>query len=145
MRKIASIDRVMTGVYKSLMTFANPDVNRVEFTHKAGTRQEVVKDRLGNITVYEYDDHGRVVSETNALGYRTEYQYDAGGNKIKEIDALGNASAWTYDSGGNMTSSTDYLKFIFQRALTIKAENGSRKMGADPILRDIPLSLLHTN
>jgi len=55
-----------------LIAVIDPDGNRVEFTHKPGTRQEVVKDRLGNITVYEYDDQGQVVSETNALGYRTE-------------------------------------------------------------------------
>ena len=80
---------------------------KIEYIHKPDSKQEIIKDRLGNITVYEYDDKGNVVSETNALGYRTEYEYDSNGNKTKEIDALGNVLTFKYDSKGYMTERTD--------------------------------------
>lgn len=83
--------------------------NRVEFTHNIGTRQEVVTDRLGYITVYEYDDDGNVVSQTDALGNITSYTYDDRGNKLTETDPLGNTSTYTYDERDNMLSQTDAL------------------------------------
>jgi len=92
-----------------LVAHVDANGNRIEYTHKPDTRQEVVKDRLGNITVYEYDDKGNVVAETNALGNRTEYAYNPNGNKTMEVDALGNKTTWTYDGKGNMLSETDTL------------------------------------
>ena len=92
-----------------LIAIVDADGNRVEFTHNIGTRQEVVRDRLGNVTVYEYDDDGNVVSQTDALGNTTSYTYDARGNKLSETDPLGNTTAYTYDAQDNMLSQTDPL------------------------------------
>ncbi|MCL6584332.1 MAG: putative Ig domain-containing protein [bacterium] len=90
---------------------AHIDANgrRIEYTHNIDTRQEVVKDRLGNITVYEYDTNGNVVSKTDPLGNTTSYTYDARGNKLSETDALGNTTYYTYDSRDNILSKTDPL------------------------------------
>ena len=83
--------------------------NRIEYTHNIGTRQEVVKDRLGHITVYEYDDDGNIVQKTDPLGGVTRYTYDARGNKLSETDPLGNTVTYTYDSKDNLLSRTDAL------------------------------------
>jgi RHS repeat-associated protein len=92
-----------------LIAIVDANGNRVEFTHNIGTRQEVVTDRLGNVTVYEYDDDGNVVTQTDALGNTTGYTYDARGNKLSETDALGNTTTYTYDAQDNMLSQTDPL------------------------------------
>jgi len=92
-----------------LVAYIDANNRRIEFTHKPDTRQEIVKDRLGNITVFEYDNRGNVVSETNPLGQRKEYGYDANNNKIKEIDPLGNVRTWKYNDKGKITEKTDAL------------------------------------
>lgn len=92
-----------------LIAIVDADGNRVEFTHNLGTQQEVITDRLGNVTVYEYDDDGDVVSQTDALGNMTSYTYDDHGNKLTETDALGNTTTYTYDAKDNMLSETDPL------------------------------------
>ena len=53
--------------------------NRVEFTHNLSASQEVVRDRLGNSTVFEYDAAGNVASKTDALSNRTTYTHDSAG------------------------------------------------------------------
>jgi RHS repeat-associated protein len=92
-----------------LTAIIDADGNRVDFTHNIGTRQEVVTDRLGNVTVYEYDEDGNVVSKSDALGNTTTYTYDPNGNKLSETDALGNTTDYAYDAQDNMTSETDPL------------------------------------
>jgi YD repeat-containing protein len=75
-----------------LIATIDAEGNRIDFVHNIGTRQEVVTDRLGNVSVYEYDDFGNVVSETDALGNRTDYTYDSRGNQLTKTDALGNTT-----------------------------------------------------
>jgi RHS repeat-associated protein len=83
--------------------------NRIEFIHNLGASQEVVVDRRGNLTVYEYDDKGNVISKADAMGYTTLYTYDADGNKLSETDPLGRVKTWTYNSKGKILSETDAL------------------------------------
>ena len=92
-----------------LIAIEDADGNRVEFTHNVGTRQEVVRDRLGNVTVYDYDEDGNVLAETDALGNMKAYTYDARGNKLSETDPLGNTTQHTYDARDNILSQTDPL------------------------------------
>ena len=92
-----------------LVAIIDANGNRVECTHNVGTRQEVVKDRSGNVTVYEYDDDGNVISQTDTLGNTTDYTYDDRGNKLTETDPLGNTTSHTYDAQGNMLTQTDPL------------------------------------
>ena len=37
--------------------------NRIEFTHDLATSRDLVRDRLGNLTVYEYDLAGNVIGQ----------------------------------------------------------------------------------
>lgn len=82
--------------------------NRIEFTHNLGASQEVVRDRLGNLTVFQYDSVGNVVAKTNALGNLTAYTYDSQGNQLTETDPLGRVAGKTYDAARNVLTSTDF-------------------------------------
>jgi RHS repeat-associated protein len=83
--------------------------NRIELTHDMDNKQEIVRDRLGHPTIYEYDDKGNVVSETNALGHKRTYTYDVNGNRLTWTDPLGRTTNFTYDSRNNMLTGTDPL------------------------------------
>lgn len=102
----------------------------LELTHNLDTRQEVTTDRLGNVTVTEYDVFGNVVKvtnargdvitrsydasnnlivETNPEGKTTRYSYDAAGNRLTETDVLGNVTRFTYNSRNQVLTVTDGL------------------------------------
>jgi len=81
----------------------------LELTHNADTRQEVTTDRLGNVTVNEYDAFGNIVKVTNAKGDVVTRSYDASNNLISETNAEGKTSRYTYDAAGNRLTSTDVL------------------------------------
>jgi len=83
--------------------------NRIEYEHDIVGKQDIVKDRLGRITVIEYDDMGNIIKETDSGGNSTIYQYDKRGNKISETDCLGNTRQYTYDEYNNMITETDPL------------------------------------
>lgn len=78
----------------------------------------------------EYDDDGRLVAVTDALGHRTEVNHDLGarqqittdrnghvsvsvyderGNILTRTNALGHTTTYTYDSNDNVLSTTDPL------------------------------------
>lgn len=61
---------------------------------------------------FEYDDMGRVISVTDAMGNMSGYTYDANGNilTVNETDKEGNSKeiTRTYDSMNRVTSYTDY-------------------------------------
>lgn len=92
-----------------LIATVDADGNRIEITHNLGDRTEVVRDRLGNPTIFAYDERGNVLAKTDALGNTTTFTYDANNNQLTETDALGNTTSSTYDSQGNMLSQTDPL------------------------------------
>jgi len=81
----------------------------LELTHSVDTRQEVTTDRLGNITVSEYDAFGNVVKVTNAKGEVVTRSYDARNNMISETNAEGKTTRYSYDAAGNRLSVTDVL------------------------------------
>ncbi|MBU4263973.1 MAG: hypothetical protein KKC76_19125, partial [Proteobacteria bacterium] len=93
-----------------IIAHIDADGNRIEYTHNIDTRQEIVKDRLGNLNVYDYDIKGNVVAKTDPLGNTTTYTYDANNNKLSETDPLGNTTSWTYDAKNNKLSETKILK-----------------------------------
>ncbi|MGA1840051.1 MAG: PKD domain-containing protein [bacterium] len=93
----------------SLIAHIDAEGNRIEYNHDPDNRQEIVSDRLGNITVFEYDDEGNVTKKTDALGNITTYTYDARGNTLSETDPLGNTTTYTYDAKDNMLTKTDPL------------------------------------
>ncbi len=80
----------------------------VSMRYDTGNRQ-VVTDRLGNVTTFEYDAAGNVVARTDALGNTTRYAYDSAGRLVAETDPLGNVRRSEYDAAGNRTALVDAL------------------------------------
>jgi RHS repeat-associated protein len=81
----------------------------ITYTHDLATRQEVVTDRLGNVTVNEYDTRGNVVQVTDAAGGVTGRTYDAHNNLLSETNALNQTRTYTYDTNDNRLTETDPL------------------------------------
>ncbi|MCU7919309.1 MAG: putative Ig domain-containing protein [Candidatus Thiodiazotropha sp. (ex Epidulcina cf. delphinae)] len=92
-----------------LIATEDADGNRIEMTHDVVGRQEIVRDRLGNVTVLGYDDNGYVTAETDALGNTTSYARDERGNELSKTDALGNTVSKTFDVNDNPLTETDAL------------------------------------
>lgn len=90
-----------------LIASIDAEGNRVEYSRDIEARQEVVKDRLGNITMLYYDSNGNILSQTDALGNTKNYTYDSEGRMLTETNPLGYTTTYTYDSTGNVTSITD--------------------------------------
>jgi|CXWL01.1.fsa_nt_gi RHS repeat-associated protein len=86
--------------------------NIVDYTHNLNAQQEIIKDRLGNITVHEYDADGNVVKSTDALGGVTTRTYDANGNTLTETDPLGRTRTSTYDTRNNKLTDVDALGHV---------------------------------
>jgi RHS repeat-associated protein len=51
---------------------------------------------------FDYDNEGRLLSETDGLGHTTSYEYDANGDRISETNALNQTTSYTYDSHGRV-------------------------------------------
>jgi len=83
--------------------------NVINYTHNLDTRQEIVTDRLNNVTVNEYDADGNIVKVTDALGGVTQRTYDNHGNILSEINALNKTRTYTYDANNNRLTETDPL------------------------------------
>jgi RHS repeat-associated protein len=72
-----------------------------------------VTDALGHVTDYDYDNYGRLVKTTTALGTVDQsveqYEYNLAGNKTASIDALGHRTSYVYNSMNMLLQSTDAL------------------------------------
>ncbi len=90
-----------------MIAMTDAEGNRIEITHDTDNKQEIVRDRLGNPTIYEYDEKGRILAEINALGHTTSYTYDASDNLLTETDPLNRTATKTYDANRNVLTSTD--------------------------------------
>ncbi|MBU6399281.1 MAG: hypothetical protein KGS61_03100, partial [Verrucomicrobia bacterium] len=84
----------------------------LSYQHNLQNRQEILTDRLGNVTVHEYDDHGNVLRTTDPLGAVTTSGYDTHDNLLAQTNALGQVTTYTYDDLDNRTSATDPLGHI---------------------------------
>jgi YD repeat-containing protein len=56
----------------------------------------------------KYDQRGRIIEKTDALGARTLFYYDKKNRKVAEIGALGTYTAYTYDKNGNVLTERVY-------------------------------------
>ena len=81
----------------------------VNYTHQLDTRQDIITDRLGNVTIHDYDANGNVLKTTDAQGNTTTFTYDSNDNKLSETNAIGKTTTYTYDAQNNKTSETDPL------------------------------------
>ncbi|HEX8150503.1 MAG TPA: PKD domain-containing protein [Pyrinomonadaceae bacterium] len=82
------------------------DGKEIAFEHDLAARREVIRDRLGNPTVYQYDERGNVVYTKDAEGGETWRTYDADDNVLTEKTAAG-TTANVYDAAGNLQQTTD--------------------------------------
>ena len=80
---------------------------RVEYEHNIDGKTEVVKDRLGNSTVYYYDDNGNILKTIDSKNNVIENTYDEDNNLLTKKDALGFVESYTYDDNGHPESYTD--------------------------------------
>jgi RHS repeat-associated protein len=79
------------------------------YTHQIAAKTETITDRLGNPTVFEYDDNGNVLKQTDALGHITTYAYDNFDNQLTETNAINKTTTSTYDGVDNLLTQTDAL------------------------------------
>jgi len=82
---------------------------RVELTHQLEQNTEQVKDRLGRVTTYTYDDYGNITKEVDALGHITTRTFNDRYDQLSETDALGHTITWTYDDKHNKLTETNHL------------------------------------
>ena len=71
-----------------------------------------VIDNLNNSTVDTYDDLGRVVATTDALGSTEHFAYDDDYNVTAYTDKRGNIWTYSYDAQGNLLTETDPLGYV---------------------------------
>ncbi|WP_028307955.1 RHS repeat-associated core domain-containing protein [Desulfitibacter alkalitolerans] len=62
-----------------------------------------VTDPLNNVTRYGYDERDNLITETNAQGHSKTYIYDDKDNLVKIITPSGNESIFEYDEKGQLT------------------------------------------
>ena len=106
----------MAAVVENHQTGVNPnhEVNvRTEYTYDALGNRLTIRDantvlnNTNDVTVFEYDGLGRLVSETDPLSHTTSYTYDAAGQRVSLTDAESATTIYGYDGLGRLTS-TDY-------------------------------------
>jgi RHS repeat-associated protein len=78
------------------------------FEHRLADNEELVWDRLGNRTLFTYDERGNVVREENALAQVTRRSFDANDQLLSETDPLEQTTTYTY-TNRNLVSTTDPL------------------------------------
>ncbi len=66
-----------------------------------------IEKRDGSKLVYESDEKGNIIKETDEIGDVTEYLFDHDGNVLDEIAPDGSRTMYEYDEVGNMTASYD--------------------------------------
>ncbi|WP_269540004.1 tandem-95 repeat protein [Cerasicoccus fimbriatus] len=101
-----------------LIVQKDADGNEIGFVHDIPNRKETITDRLGNVTVHEYDLQGNVVATTtvdpnnpDGPGLTTTYEYDANRNETRIVDPLGNVTEMAYDlATNNLLTETQYVK-----------------------------------
>ena len=68
--------------------------------------EEYNEEMRKNITIYEYDERGNLISETFPNGEKWTFEYDDKGNKISETYPNGDKYTYEYDDKGNLISET---------------------------------------
>lgn len=106
--------RVAKNIYDEdgrLVSTIDADGNEIKFDHilDKDHKVEVVTNRLGYSTVYEYDDWGNVISVKDALGRITYTTYDENHHVESKTDAKGNTTYYDYSADGDLISVTDSL------------------------------------
>jgi RHS repeat-associated protein len=76
------------------------------FTYLSNGLVDTIVDPMGQVTDYDYDSRGRLITATFAKGTALQaierYEYDAAGNQTAVIDANGNRTTFLYDSSNRL-------------------------------------------
>ena len=80
-----------------------PGGQRVEMNHDPDNRTEVVRDRLGAIEVFVYNEAGDVVNHTDKAQNVTTNEYDEAGRLARRVEPGNAVTTYTYDEDGRMT------------------------------------------
>ncbi|QYF93556.1 GIY-YIG nuclease family protein [Massilia sp. PAMC28688] len=79
-----------------LVAMYDAEGKAIEMTHDTANSKEIIKDRLGNVTTYAYDQSGNITEKIDALNNKTTYVYDAVGNLISTVNPEGKSATATY-------------------------------------------------
>jgi len=105
--------------YKRQLAVTDALGETVEFGYDGMFNRNKITDRNGNITQFEYDEHGNVLSTTEADdpgdpadGGTTAVAYDDPDfvhQPTQMTDALGHMAQWNYDTNGNVATEKRWL------------------------------------
>ncbi len=94
------LEKLGDGTYRRTM----PDHTVYQFNSRM--QLATMTDRNHNVTIYNYDGAGKLISITDPVGLVTTFTYI--GNRVTTItDPVGRQTKLTYDSVGNLTRVTD--------------------------------------
>ncbi len=85
------------------------DGNDLNLEYAMADNIQVMVNRLGHRTVYQYDDNGNVAMMEDALGGVTRYTHDENDNETSTITPLGFETRREFDRVNNQLSETDPL------------------------------------
>ncbi len=95
----------LSSVKQTLAIAASGSVT-TSYRYDIGGNLTGVTDPNGNVTSYQYDDFGRMLTQTSPVTGTTSYAYDLAGNLTSTTDANNAATTRTYDVLGRVASST---------------------------------------
>ena len=81
---------------------------RVEY-HPVNNKITRITNKAGQVTSYDYDQNGNLLTSTNALNQTTTFTYNPNGLLASVTDALGRTSRMEYDADGNISAQIDAL------------------------------------
>jgi RHS repeat-associated protein len=84
----------------------------IAFGHDLANNREYITNRLGQVTVSQYDQFGNVIHQIDANGGETFSQYDVNGNLLSRADPLGRTNTYAYDDQDNRLTTTDALGHV---------------------------------
>lgn len=74
----------------------------VMYSNREALHREV-RDARGLVTIYDYDDFGRLVAVASPDSGRTEFEYDAADRIVRSVDATGRTRDFVYDAADRVT------------------------------------------
>jgi RHS repeat-associated protein len=94
-----------------LVGSADASGHATTYGHELDQRRDYVTNRLGFVTINEYDEHGNIVRITDPLGAVSSFVYDDNGNLLVKSNATDChcSVSYTYDADDNRISETDAL------------------------------------
>ncbi|WP_341728039.1 DUF6531 domain-containing protein [Brooklawnia sp.] len=117
-----------------LTEIVDPTGVRLRFGHDEHGDLISSTDAHGNTARLERDESGRVVAAITPLGFRTSYRYDAAGLLAARIDPDGATWAYEHTAGGKISAVVDPLG---GRTETQYGSGGLRQRVSDPLGRSV--------